>query len=164
MSLSIRPAQPADTAIILDLIKGLADYEKLLHEVEATQANIAASLFCPNPRVFCDIAQWHGEPAGFALWYYNYSTFLGRHGIHLEDLFVKPGFRTHGIGKAMLVRLARRCLGEKLGRLEWSVLDWNEPAISFYRKHGAVLLDGWTGCRLSGVALRALARDDVLAG
>ena len=157
MALRIRPARPGEEALVLDLIRGLAEYERLLHEVEASEAGIASSLFCANPRVFCDIAEWQGEAAGFALWFYSYSTFLGRHGIYLEDLFVKPAFRAHGLGKALLTHLAGRCLEEGLGRLEWAVLDWNEPAIGFYRRHGAVLRDEWTGCRLTGKALERLA-------
>jgi diamine N-acetyltransferase len=163
MAIAIRPALPDDAALILRLIRDLAVYEKLDHELEATQEGVAASLFGPNPRVFCDIAEWAGEPAGFALWFYNYSTFLGRHGLYLEDLFVEPRFRSHGIGKALLAQLARRCIDERLGRLEWSVLDWNEPAIRFYERQGAVLRKEWIGCRVTGEALRALAQDDYSA-
>ncbi|MDJ1158580.1 GNAT family N-acetyltransferase [Chelatococcus sp. SYSU_G07232] len=157
MSLTIRPAVPADVGLVLSFIRDLAAYEKLLHEVEATEETVAASLFGDNPRVFCDIAEWEGRPAGFALWFYNYSTFLGRHGLYLEDLFVRPEFRSHGIGKGLLVHLARRCVAEGLGRLEWWVLDWNEPAIGFYRRQGAVLMDEWTVCRVTGEALARLA-------
>src|SRR5690349_9657554 len=112
----IRPAAPGDEGLVLDLIRSLADYERLSHEVEATEAEIAASLFGLNPRVFCDIVEWRGEVAGFALWFYNYSTFLGRHGLYLEDLFVRPQYRAHGLGKALLVNLAQRCARENLGR------------------------------------------------
>jgi GNAT superfamily N-acetyltransferase len=157
MALVIRPATRQDASLVLDLIRGLAEYERLLDEVEATEESIAASLFGPTPRAFCDIAVWNGEAAGFALWFYNYSTFLGRYGIYLEDLFVRPNFRSHGIGKQLLVNLARRCIAEGLGRLDWAVLDWNEPAIAFYEKQGAVLRDAWTACRLTGEALRELA-------
>lgn len=157
MSLSIRPAVPADAALVMQLVRALADYEKLLHEVEATEETLAAALFGPNPRVFCDIAEWDGQPAGFALWFYNYSTFLGRHGLYLEDLFVVPEFRANGIGKALLAHLARRCVAEGLGRLEWWVLDWNEPAIGFYKKQGARLMDEWTVCRVTGDDLARLA-------
>jgi len=153
----IRPALPGDEGLVLDLIRSLAEYERLSHEVEATESGIAASLFAQSPRVFCDIVEWRGEPAGFALWFYSYSTFLGRHGIYLEDLFVRPQYRAHGLGKALLTNLARRCVSERLGRLEWSVLDWNEPAIGFYRKFGAVMRDEWTGCRVTGEALLRLA-------
>jgi GNAT superfamily N-acetyltransferase len=157
MPLLIRPACPDDAALVLSLIRDLADYERLAHEVEATEEAIAASLFSPTPRVFCEIAEWQGEPAGFALWFYNYSTFLGRHGIYLEDLFVEPRFRSNGIGQALLAHLARRCVAEKLGRLEWSVLDWNEPAIRFYERQGAVLRREWLSCRVAGAALERLA-------
>lgn len=158
MSLTIRRAEPNDTATVLELIRGLARYEKLEHEVLATEAEIRASLFGPVPRVFCEIAQWQGETAGFALWFYSYSTFLGRHGLYLEDLFVKEAFRGHRIGQALLGHLAKRCVTEELGRLEWSVLDWNEPAIGFYERQGAVLRKEWIGCRLTGEALETLAK------
>lgn len=157
MSLVIRPAQPADLGLVAALVRELADYEKLAHEVEATEGDLEAALFGPNPRVFCDIAEWRGEPAGFALWFYNFSTFLGRHGLYLEDLFVRPAFRGEGIGKALLAHLARRCVEEGLGRLEWWVLDWNEPAIGFYKRQGARMMDEWTVCRVTGEALTKLA-------
>ncbi|MBP0582980.1 GNAT family N-acetyltransferase [Labrys sp. LIt4] len=158
MSLTIRRAQPADTKTILALIRSLALYEKLEHEAVATEGDISASLFAANPRVFCEIAEWQGETAGFALWFYSYSTFLGRHGIYLEDLFVRDAYRGHGIGQALLSHLAQRCVSENLGRLEWSVLDWNEPAIGFYERQGAVLRKEWIGCRLAGEALERLAK------
>ncbi|MEW9304110.1 GNAT family N-acetyltransferase [Labrys neptuniae] len=157
MSLTIRRAKPADTKTVLALIRGLALYEKLEHEAVATETDLNASLFAANPRVFCEIAEWQGETAGFALWFYSYSTFLGRHGIYLEDLFVRDAYRGHGIGQALLGHLAKRCVTEKLGRLEWSVLDWNEPAIGFYERQGAVLRKEWIGCRLAGEALERLA-------
>ncbi len=157
MSLTIRRAEPKDTATVLDPIGKLAVYERLIDEVTASEADIAGTLFSEHPRVFCDIAEWKGEVAGFALWFYNYSTFLGRHGLYLEDLYVREEFRSHGIGKALLSHLAKRCVTEKLGRFEWSVLDWNEPAIGFYEKHGAVLRKEWIGCRLAGKAIEALA-------
>jgi diamine N-acetyltransferase len=157
VTLLIRSACREDACLVLSLIRDLAEYERLAHEVEATAEEIAASLFSANPRVFCDIAEWRGEPAGFALWFYNYSTFLGRHGIYLEDLFVEPRFRSNGIGQALLAHLAQRCLAEKLGRLEWSVLDWNEPAIRFYERQGAVLRREWLSCRVAGAALDRLA-------
>ena len=111
-------------------------------EAEATAADIERELFGPTPKVFCQIAEWDGAPAGFALWFYTFSTFLGRHGIWLEDLFVKPEMRGHGIGKALLVNLAQRCVREGLGRFEWNVLDWNQPSIDFYQSQGADL-HGW---------------------
>ena len=153
----IRPAAPADAALVLALIRELAEYERLAHEVDATEGMIAAALFGESPRVFCDIAECDGEGAGFALWFYNFSTFRGRHGIYLEDLFVRPAFRGNGIGKALLANLARRCAAEALARLEWAVLDWNEPALGFYRRLGAETMDGWTVHRLSGEALATLA-------
>ena len=155
MTIDVRPAAPADATLILALIGELAAYEKLAHEAVATPEMIANALFGVNPRVFCDIAQWAGEPVGFALWYYSFSTFRGRHGIYLEDLFVRPAARGNGLGKALLANLARRCQREELPRLEWSVLDWNTPSIEFYRAQGAELMDGWTKCRLDGAALAA---------
>jgi GNAT superfamily N-acetyltransferase len=119
----------------------------------------AQALFCEQPRVFADIAEWKSEPAGLALWFYNFSTFRGLHGIYLEDLFVRPHLRGHGIGKALLQSLARRCAAEGLARLEWSVLDWNEPSISFYRSLGAIAKDEWTVYRLSGESLARLGAD-----
>jgi GNAT superfamily N-acetyltransferase len=157
MSLTIRKAVPADSALVFDLIRELAEYERLAHEVDATEGQVAAALFGPEPRVFAEIAEWEGEPAGFALWFYNFSTFRGRHGIYLEDLFVRPAFRSKGIGRALLRHLARRCRDEGLARLEWWVLDWNEPALRFYRSIGAVPMDEWTVQRVTGAALAALA-------
>ena len=153
----IRPATPADAGLVFDLVHELAVYERLEADVDATPEMIAGALFGPAPRVFCDIAEWHGQPAGFALWFYNFSTFRGRHGIYLEDLFVRPAQRGHGLGKALLAHLARRCVTENLARLEWSVLDWNTPSIDFYKAQGAVMLDGWTTCRVTGSALWRLA-------
>jgi len=154
----VRPAKPEDAALILAFIRELAAYERLLHECEATEADIAAALFGPEPRVFAEIAEWEGEPAGIALWFYNFSTFRGRHGIYLEDLFVRPALRSHGIGQSLLRHLAQRCIREGLPRLEWWVLDWNEPALRFYRRIGARAMDEWTVQRVTGEALEALAR------
>lgn len=156
MSVAIRHAVPGDAALVLRLIAELAAYEKLSHEAKATEADITRDLFCAQPRVFCDIAEWEGRPVGFALWFYTYSTFQGRHGIWLEDLYVEPAARGHGIGKALLAHLARRCVKEGLGRLEWWVLDWNQPSIDFYQAQGGVLQDEWTRVRLDGAALRRL--------
>jgi GNAT superfamily N-acetyltransferase len=155
--LEIRPAEPSDAALILGFVRKLAEYERLLHAVEASEADVVRDLFGPNPRVFCDIALWSGAPAGFALWFYNYSTFRGRHGLYLEDLFVEPAYRGRGIGKALLTRLARRCEAEGLSRLEWMVLEWNRPSIDFYKSVGAMAVDDWTVFRLRGDALRKLA-------
>lgn len=156
--LAIRPASRADAGQVFAFIRELAEYEKLLDDVIATPADIERALFALQPRVFCDIAEWDGKPAGFALWFYNFSTFRGRHGIYLEDLFVKPVFRGHGIGKALLVNLAARAVREGCARVEWSVLDWNKPSIDFYESLGAVPLDEWTIFRLTGDALLKLGR------
>jgi len=157
MSLTLRAAAPADAALIHGFIRELADYEKLLHEVEASQADIAAVLFCAAPRAFCDIAENDGAPVGFALWFYNLSTFTGRHGIYLEDLYVRPEARGLGAGKALLAGLARRCVDEGLTRLEWAVLNWNAPAIGFYDSLGAGAKTEWTVRQLTGEALARLA-------
>jgi len=153
----VRPARPDDAPLVLRFIRALADYERLLHECEATEDDVRRDLFGANPRAFCDIAELDGAPVGFALWFYNYSTFRGRHGIWLEDLFVVPEARGAGAGKALLKRLAGRCRDQGLGRLEWAVLDWNEPSIAFYDSLGATALDDWTTRRLTGEALERLA-------
>ena len=154
--LRLREAKMEDSAAILQLIGELADYEKLRSEVVATRADIEAALFGPEPRVFCTVAEWQLSIAGFALWFYNFSTFRGRHGIYLEDLFVRPSFRGRGIGKALLQSLAERCVREQLARLEWSVLDWNQPARDFYLSLGANALTEWVPHRLTGAALQGL--------
>jgi GNAT superfamily N-acetyltransferase len=154
----IRSATTADVPAILGLVRDLAEYERGLHEVHATEERLHAALFGERPAVFCDIAEVDGEVAGFALWFLNFSTWLGRHGIYLEDLYVRPERRRDGIGRALLVRLAQRCVEHGYGRLEWSVLDWNEPALGFYRSIGALPMDEWTVHRLSGDALTELAR------
>ena len=157
MTLHIRPARPGDAPLVLQFVRELADYEKLSHDVDATEAMIDAALFGSSPRVFCDLAEWDGEPVGFALWFLNFSSFRGRNGIYLEDIFVRPAQRGKGIGKALLAHLARRCMNEGWARLEWSVLDWNTPSIDFYKSQGATLMDGWTICRVTGEALARLA-------
>jgi GNAT superfamily N-acetyltransferase len=158
-NLTIRPAGPDDAALIMGFVRELAEYEQLAHAVKANEAHLARDLFGPEPRVFCDIAEAEGEPVGFALWFYNYSSFEGRHGIFLEDLFVRPSARRGGAGKALLQRLARRCVEEGLGRLEWAVLDWNAAAIGFYDALGAEALNEWIVRRLSGEALARLAEE-----
>ena len=157
MSATTRVASPTDIPLILEFIGKLAEYERLLHEVEATEADIRRDLFGENPRAFCDIAEVGGRPVGFALWFYSYSTFRGRAGIYLEDLFVEPEARGEGAGKALLRRLAQRCVEADLGRLEWAVLDWNAPSIAFYDSLGAMKKEGWTVRRLYGEALSELA-------
>ena len=127
----IRRAETKDRALVYGLIRDLAVYEKLLDQVDATEAMIGDALFGENPRAFCEIVSWNGDDAGFALWFYNFSTFRGKHGLFLEDLFVKPDYRGWGLGKALLQHLAQRCVAEGLARFEWSVLDWNEPSIGF---------------------------------
>jgi GNAT superfamily N-acetyltransferase len=156
MTTTIRSAVPADAALIVRFIAALAEYEKLSHEAKATEADITRDLFGPNPKVFCEIAEHDGRPVGFALWFYTFSTFQGRHGIWLEDLFVEPAARGLGIGKALLVNLAQRCVREGLGRLEWWVLDWNTPSIEFYKSQGGVMQDEWTKVRVDGEALARL--------
>lgn len=156
---AVHPLRPAgDEGLVLAFIRKLADYEKLAHEVVADEALIGQSLFAPHPKAFCDIAEWEGMPAGFALWFYNYSTFHGRHGIYLEDLFVDPHYRGKGIGKTLLKYLARRCADEGLTRLQWWVLDWNTPAIAFYKSLGAKPMDEWTVFRATGLELEELAK------
>ena len=154
----IRAARGADAPLILELIHDLAEYEKLLHEVKTTVADVERVLFGPAPRAFCDIAEVDGEAQGFALWFYNLSTFEGRHGIHLEDLYVRPQTRGRGVGKMLLRRLAQRCRDENLPRLEWAVLDWNAPSIAFYDSLGAAAKTEWITRRLSGEPLARLAQ------
>lgn len=157
MSVTIRVATFGDAPLILDFIRALADYERLLHEVETTEADVRRDLFGENPRAFCEIAEHDGAPVGFVLWFYNYSTFRGRAGIYVEDLFVRPEARGLGAGKALLRRLAQRCVDAELGRLEWAVLNWNAPSIAFYDSLGASAKTEWTVRRLDGEALERLA-------
>jgi len=156
-SLTIRPATVDDVPLILSLIRGLAEYERLAHECVASEELLRASLFGTRADAEVVIAEVDGEGAGFALFFHNYSTFLARKGIYLEDLFVWPRFRGRGIGRALLVHLARLTIEREGGRLEWSVLDWNEPAIRFYRSLGATAMDEWTVMRVSGEELSRLA-------
>jgi GNAT superfamily N-acetyltransferase len=158
MDLEIHPATEADVPLILTFIRELADYERLSHEVVATEDALRNSLF--GERRFAEVLLGYGgwSPAGFALFFHNFSTFLGKPGIYLEDLYVRPEFRGAGIGRALLVHLARLARERGCGRLEWSVLDWNEPAVGFYRGIGASAVDGWTVYRLTGEALEGLAR------
>jgi GNAT superfamily N-acetyltransferase len=155
--ITIRAAARADAGLILGFIRALADYERMLHLVKTSEADIEAALFSPHPRAFCDIAEQDGAPIGFALWFYNFSTFEGRFGIYLEDLFVVPEARGSGAGLALMRRLAQRCRDEGLKRFEWAVLDWNEPSIAFYDRLGAAAKSEWIVRSLSGDALAALA-------
>ena len=159
MSITIRAAAPADATLIFALVCELADYENLQSEVIATPETLAAALFSAQPRLFCDIAEWNGEPAGFSVWFLNFSTFRGRHGLYVEDLFVRPALRGNGIGKALMARLAKLCVEQGLARFEWAVLDWNAPGIAFYRSIGATVMDDWRICRLTGNALQAFASE-----
>ena len=153
----LRPARPDDVPAILGLIRALAEYERLAHEVEADEATLAATLFGERPAAEVVMADVDGATAGFALFFHNYSTFLARPGLYLEDLFVQPAYRGLGVGERLMRHLARLALERGCGRFEWSVLDWNAPAIGFYRRLGAVGMDGWTTQRVTGEALRRLA-------
>jgi len=156
-AVTIRPATAADVPVILDFIRGLAEYERLPHQCIATEARLHATLFGDRPAAEVLLAHLGSEPAGFALFFHNYSTFLARPGIYLEDLFVRPDHRGRGIGSVLLRELARLAVARDCGRLEWSVLAWNTAAIGFYRKLGATALDDWTVFRLAGDALDDLA-------
>ena len=155
--ITIRPAQPGDVTLILDLIKGLAEYERAPEQAKATAQDIEQALFQTNPRARALICSVDGQPAGFALYFYNFSTWTGKSGIYLEDLFVEPAYRGRGAGKALLRTLARIAVAEDCTRFEWSVLDWNEPAIRFYEAFGAEPQSEWIGYRLSGDALQTFA-------
>jgi len=155
----IRVAEKEDTGLILRFIKGLAEYEKLSHEVTATEDLLQETLFGARQVAEVVIGEYRGNAVAFALFFHNYSTFLGRPGIYLEDLFVKPEMRGLGFGKALLAYLAKLATERQCGRVEWSVLDWNSPAIRFYRKLGAVAKDEWTVHRLTGEALDRLAKE-----
>lgn len=157
MSLRLRDATPGDLGLVVHFVRALAEYETLLHEVQATEEAFRRLLFGTPPRAWAIIAEWDGAPVGFALWYYSVSTFDGRAKLYVEDVFVNPEARGKGIGKALFAELARRALAEGCSRMEWSVLDWNAPSIAFYRSIGALPREGWTLQRLSGDALRVLA-------
>ena len=162
MPATIRPATASDVPVNLDFIRGLADYEKLSHEVVATAETLRATLFpadpTTRPAAACILAFTDtGAPAGFALYFFNYSTFLAKPGLYLEDLFVRPEFRGQGLGKALLLHLAQLANQLGCGRMEWSVLDWNQPAIDFYEALGAERKTEWTMCRLTGPALARYA-------
>ena len=153
----VRAAREQDVALILSFVRDLAEYEKLSHEVEATEALLRETLFGPAPAAEVMLGYLNEEPVAFALFFSTFSTFIGRPGIYLEDLYVKPNARSRGIGKLMLRAVARMARERGAGRLEWSVLDWNEPALRFYRSLGAVPMEEWTVHRVSGKALERLA-------
>jgi GNAT superfamily N-acetyltransferase len=159
MKIDIRPAAPGDVTVILRFVRELAAFEKLLHEVEADEGRIRASLFPDGgrPAAECVLAFADGAPAGFALFFTSYSTFLGRPGIYLEDLFVPPEFRGKGVGRALLVHVARAARDRGCGRMEWSVLSWNKTAIDFYESLGATVMPDWRICRLTGEALKRMS-------
>jgi len=157
MSTVIRKATPADVPRILAFIRALAAYEREPDAVSATEADLLRDGFGPNPFYFCLIAEFDGHPAGFALYFFNYSTWMGRPGLYLEDLFVQPEFRGLGIGKALLRRVAAIAVEKNCPRLQWEVLDWNTPAIDFYRAMGAEFMDAWRNVRVTGEALDRLA-------
>ena len=149
----VRAATPADLPTVLELIHELARYEREPDAVQATEEDLRVALFGPQPAAFCHVVAADGAVAGFALGYFTFSTWTGQRGVHLEDLFVRPAFRGRRYGAALLVHLAQLCTSQGYTRLEWDVLDWNEPAIGFYRSLGAVPVDGWTRYRLAGTAL-----------
>lgn len=156
-ALTIRFAEPADVSVLFELIVGLAKYENLAHAVVGNEVLLREHLFGDRPYVEALLAEVDGKAAGFALFFYNYSTFLTKPGIYLEDLFVVPDYRSKGIGKALLSYLAKLAVERDCGRLEWSVLDWNEPAIGFYQRMGATVLPDWRICRVTGDAIKHLA-------
>jgi GNAT superfamily N-acetyltransferase len=156
-SLRIDPATERDVPTIIALIRALAEYERLADQMIADDARLRESLFGAHPAAEAVIARIGDEAVGFAIWFHNYSTFLGRRGLYLEDLFVQPEWRGRGVGRALLTHLARVAVARGCGRMEWSVLDWNEPAIAFYKRLGAQVMDEWTVFRLAGDALRQAA-------
>jgi GNAT superfamily N-acetyltransferase len=156
----ILPAERKDIPLILSFIRKLAEYEKLLDEVVADEDTLRAALFGPRPAAEVVLAYIGNEPVGFAVFFQTFSTFMGRSGIYLEDLFIEPAYRSKGVGTALLIYLAQLTAQRGCARLSWAVLDWNQPAIQFYRKLGAVPLDEWTVFELSGTALERLARTD----
>ena len=151
--LNIRRATPKDIPLILEFIRELAEYERMLEQAVATPEDIQRDGFSVHPKFYVEIAEWDGAPAGFALWFYNYSTFQGKPGIYLEDLFVRPAFRRKGIGKTLLAYLARIAVESGCGRYQWQVLDWNKPSIAFYESVGAKVLREWLTMRASGDTL-----------
>lgn len=157
MSIRIRPATESDVPLILELIRGLAEYERLAHQCVATEELLRRNLFGPRPYAESLIAELDEQPVGFALFFHNFSTFLARPGVYLEDVFVRPEHRGRGVGSALLQVVARVAVERNCGRFEWSVLDWNESAIGFYKSRGADVLPDWRICRVAGQALLELA-------
>ncbi len=154
--MKIRPAKREEVGEVLQLIQDLATYEKAPDQVEASRDDLLNTIFAKEPKVFCDLVEVDGQIAGMAIWFLNYSTWQAKHGIYLEDLYIKPEFRAKGYGKALLKHLAQICDKQGYGRLQWWVLDWNSPAIEFYRSLGAEAMDEWTVYRTSGQALKDL--------
>ena len=152
----IRAARREEVGVVLELIKNLAEYEKAPDQVEATEKELLTTIFADDPKVFCDVVEVEGAIVGMAIWFLNYSTWQGKHGIYLEDLIIKPEHRGHGYGKALLKHLAALCEERGYGRFQWWVLDWNSPAIEFYRSLGAEAMDEWTVYRVSGQPLKEL--------
>ena len=155
--MKVRQAQPQDAQLILDLVMALAAYEKAPEEVVATLADIESNFFSDNPQVFCDFVEIDGQVVSFVVWFLNYSTWTGTHGIYIEDLFVMPEHRGKGYGKALLAHLAKLCIDRGYHRLQWWVLNWNEPSIEFYKSLGAKPMDEWTVMRVDDASLVALA-------
>ena len=156
-AIAFRDAQPGDEGIVAHFVRELAAYEKLLHEAQASDADFRTALFGTPPRAWALIVEDAGTPIGIALWFYNFSTFAGRPGLYLEDIFIDPAKRGRGIGRAVFRHLAARALDEGCARMEWAVLDWNAPSVAFYRSMGAVGMEDWTTQRLTGAALAAVA-------
>ncbi len=155
--LTIRAATPSDVPLIQQFIRDLAEYERSPESAVATEEDLRRDGFGPEPKYRCVIAGWDGAPAGFAFFFYNYSTWQGKPGLYLEDLFVKPEFRSKGIGKALLLHLAKLAVDEGCGRFQWQVLDWNTPSIDFYKSLGAEIMSEWLTMRVEGESLRRLA-------
>jgi GNAT superfamily N-acetyltransferase len=162
--LSIRPATTQDARLILDFVRDLAEYERAPEAAVATESDLLRDGFGPNPKFHCVIAEWDDAPAGFAFYFYNYSTWQGRPGLYLEDLFVRPQYRGKSIGKALLIHLAQVAVRENCGRFQWQVLDWNTPAIQFYESLGAKKLTEWLTMRIEGEDIEKLAQQSPVAG
>lgn len=159
--LTIRPAEINDIPLILDFIKGIAEYEKLPHEVVATEESLRSALFEEKSTIRVLLAFLEGTPAGYAIFFNNFSTFIGKQGIYLEDIFVKPEYRSKGIGKKLFMEIVKTAKENNCGRLEWSVLDWNTPAIEFYKSLGAIPMTGWTVYRLTEEKIKKLSEESV---